>query len=71
MSQDNTDRHIMEDLMEILDQKDLGICPKCNQEGIILTANKRPDDKTDDEIKGCWVCIKNNKVVNTTGLGFA
>lgn len=58
------DRQIMKELMENLKEKDLGICPECNEEGIILTAVNKPD------VKGCWVCIKNELVVNPTGLGF-
>jgi hypothetical protein len=62
------DRQIQDDLMESLKEKDLGICSCCGKKGIILTANKTPDDKSGLEIKGCWICVKNNKVVS--GLGF-
>lgn len=67
------DRQIMAELMETLDEANFGICPCCDQEGIILTANADDKDKTGHtrSIKGCWVCIKNGKVINPTGLGFA
>jgi hypothetical protein len=59
------DRQIMAELMDKLDEATFGICTCCKQEGIILTAVNKPD------VKACWVCIKNEKVVNPTGLGFA
>jgi len=58
------DRQIMSDLMESISEDSLGKCPVCGEEGIILTAVDEPT------ILGCWVCVKNNKVVNPTGKGF-
>lgn len=59
------DRQIMGELLDNLEELDCGTCPNCKQEGIILTAVDNP------EIKACWVCVKNEKVVNPTGKGFA
>jgi len=71
----NADRNLMANLIEDLDMPDntLGICSCCGKEGIILTANADDKDKTGHtrEIKGCWVCVKNKKVINPTGLGFS